>query len=46
MKQAGKDAGLKIGCVDRRPFDLFAYNADKSLVYTGPAVPPAANELG
>jgi len=30
--------------LDRRPFDLFAYNADKSLVYTGPAVPPAANE--
>jgi spore coat protein A len=32
--------------LDRRPFDVFAYNADKSLVYTGPAVPPAANELG
>ena len=38
--------GVRFQVLDRRPFDLFAYNADKSLVYTGPAVPPAANELG
>jgi spore coat protein A len=37
---------VRFQVLDRRPFDLFAYNADKSLVYTGPAVPPAANELG
>jgi spore coat protein A len=37
---------VRFQVLDRRPFDLFAYNADKSLVYTGPAVAPAANELG
>jgi len=37
---------VRFQVLDRRPFDLFAYNADKSLVYTGPAVPPDANELG
>jgi spore coat protein A len=37
---------VRFQVLDRRPFDVFAYNADKSLVYTGPAVPPAANELG
>jgi len=37
---------VRFQVLDRRPFDLFAYNADKTLVYTGPAVPPAANELG
>ncbi|MFL6606399.1 MAG: multicopper oxidase family protein [Steroidobacteraceae bacterium] len=37
---------VRFQVLDRRPFDLFAYNADKTLVYTGPAEPPAANELG
>ena len=37
---------VRFQVLDRRPFDLFAYNEDKSLVYTGPAVPPDANELG
>jgi spore coat protein A, manganese oxidase len=37
---------VRFQVLDRRPFDLFAYNADKSLIYTGPAVPPDANELG
>ena len=37
---------VRFQVLDRRPFDLFAYNADKSLVYTGPAVPPDVNELG
>jgi len=37
---------VRFQVLDRRPFDLFAYNADKSLVYTGPAVAPAVNELG
>jgi spore coat protein A len=37
---------VRFQVLDRRPFDLFAYNADKKLVYTGPAVPPDANELG
>ena len=37
---------VRFQVLDRRPIDLFAYNADKSIVYTGPAVPPGANELG
>jgi len=37
---------VRFQVLDRRPFDVFAYNTDKSLLYTGPAVPPAANELG
>ncbi len=37
---------MRFQVLDRRPFDVFAYNADKSLVYTGPAVQPDANELG
>jgi spore coat protein A, manganese oxidase len=37
---------VRFQVLDRRPFDLFAYNSDKSLVYTGPAVLPDANELG
>jgi spore coat protein A len=37
---------VRFQVLDRRPFDVFAYNADKSLVYTGPAVPPETNELG
>ena len=37
---------VRFQILDRRPFDRFAYNLDKSLRYTGPAVPPAANEAG
>ncbi len=37
---------VRFQILDRRPFDLFAYNETKSLVYTGPAVAPDANELG
>jgi spore coat protein A, manganese oxidase len=37
---------VRFQVLDRRPFDLFAYNEAKSLVYTGPAVAPDANELG
>lgn len=37
---------VRFQVLDRRPFDVTAYNNDKSLVYTGPAVPPEANELG
>jgi spore coat protein A len=37
---------VRFQVLDRRPFDVFAYNADKSLVYTGPANPPDANESG
>jgi spore coat protein A, manganese oxidase len=37
---------VRFQVLDRRPFDLFAYNGGKKLIYTGPAVPPDANELG
>jgi spore coat protein A, manganese oxidase len=37
---------VKFQVLDRRPFDIFAYNGEKKLVYTGPAVPPGANESG
>jgi spore coat protein A, manganese oxidase len=37
---------VRFQVLDRRPFDVPAYNADKSLVYTGPAVAPDPNELG
>jgi len=37
---------VRFQVLDRRPFDPFAYNANKSLVYTGPAMRPEANELG
>jgi spore coat protein A, manganese oxidase len=37
---------VRFQILDRRPFDLFAYNAGKKLVYTGPAAPPDANESG
>ncbi len=37
---------VRFQILDRRPFDRFTYNLDKSLRYTGPAVPPAANEAG
>jgi spore coat protein A len=37
---------VRFQVLDRRPFDVPAYNADKSLVYTGAAVPPEATEQG
>jgi spore coat protein A len=37
---------VRFQVLDRRPFDVPAYNADESLVYTGPAVAPEANERG
>ncbi len=37
---------VRFQVLDRRPFDLFAYNATRELKYTGPAVPPQANEAG
>jgi len=37
---------VRFQILDRRPFDLFAYNARKELHYTGPALPPAPNEAG
>ncbi len=37
---------VRFQILDRRPFDLFAYNAHRELRYTGPALPPAANEAG
>lgn len=32
--------------LDRQPFDVAKYKATGELVFTGPAVPPAANEAG
>jgi spore coat protein A len=37
---------VRFQILDRRPFDIFAYNANKSVVYTGPAQPPAPGEAG
>jgi spore coat protein A len=37
---------VRFQILDRRPFDIFAYNAKKTVVYTGPALPPAASEAG
>jgi spore coat protein A, manganese oxidase len=37
---------VRFQILERWPFDLFAYNSNRTLVYTGPAVPPAANEMG
>jgi spore coat protein A len=37
---------VRFQILDRRPYDRFAYNLDRTLRYTGPAVPPAANEAG
>ena len=37
---------VRFQVLDRRPFDLFAYNATRELKFTGPGVPPPANEAG
>jgi spore coat protein A len=37
---------VRFQIVDRRPFDLFAWNAQRKLVFTGPALPPEPHELG
>jgi spore coat protein A, manganese oxidase len=37
---------VRFQVLDRRPFDQFAYNADGTIKYTGPALPPDANETG
>lgn len=37
---------VRFQVIDRRPFDLFAWNAHRKLVFTGPAVPPEPQELG
>jgi len=37
---------VRFQIVDRRPFDLFAWNAHRKLVFTGPAIPPEPQELG
>jgi len=37
---------VRFQVLDRRPFDLFAYNARRELKYTGPAIAPEAGEAG
>ncbi|WP_266158634.1 multicopper oxidase family protein [Dyella silvatica] len=37
---------VRFQIIDRRPFDLFAWNADRTLKYTGPAQPPPPHEAG
>ena len=37
---------VRFQILDRRPFDIFAYNASKTLRYTGPAIPPPPHEAG
>jgi spore coat protein A len=37
---------VRFQILDRRPFDIFIYNAKKTVVYTGPARPPSASEAG
>jgi spore coat protein A len=37
---------VRFQIIDRRPFDLFAWNAHRTLTYTGPAEPPPAHEAG
>lgn len=37
---------IQFQILDRRPFNLDLYNADGSIVYTGPPVPPQQNERG
>jgi spore coat protein A, manganese oxidase len=37
---------VRFQIVDRRPFDLFAWNASRTLKYTGPAQPPEPHEAG
>jgi len=37
---------VRFQVIDRRPFDLFAWNAHRKLVFTGPAITPESQELG
>jgi spore coat protein A, manganese oxidase len=37
---------VRFQILDRRPFDEFAYNANRTIKYTGPAVAPEPNETG
>jgi len=37
---------VRFQVIDRRPFDLFAWNANRTVKYTGPAQPPAPHEAG
>lgn len=37
---------VRFQIVDRRPFDLFAWNAHRTLTFTGPAQPPEPHEWG
>jgi spore coat protein A len=37
---------VRFQILDRRPFDTFAYIMHKDLAFTGPALPPDANEAG
>ncbi|WP_243040490.1 multicopper oxidase family protein [Dyella sedimenti] len=37
---------VRFQVLDRRPFDLFAWNATRALKYTGPAQPPPPEEMG
>lgn len=37
---------VRFQVLDRRPFDLFAWNASRTLKYTGPALPPPPEEMG
>jgi spore coat protein A, manganese oxidase len=37
---------VRFQILDRQPFDEFAFNASKSVKFTGPPAPPDPNELG
>lgn len=37
---------VRFQVIDRRPFDLFAWNGQRKLVFTGPAIAPEPQELG
>jgi spore coat protein A, manganese oxidase len=37
---------VRFQLLDRRPFDLFAWNAHRKLIFTGPAQPPEPHEMG
>ncbi|RDS81431.1 multicopper oxidase family protein [Dyella psychrodurans] len=37
---------VRFQILDRRPFDLFAWNAHRTLTFTGPAQPPESHEAG
>lgn len=37
---------VRFQVLDRRPFDIFTWNAHRTVKYTGPARPPASHEMG